>query len=577
MQPVDYTTLIAICTDLQTHWLPSKVEQVYQSDRYTLSLALRTLKKRAWLTICWHPQAARVHIGDSPPKIPDTFTFSDQLRHQLKGYALIQINCIENWERVVDLQFANRPNDPPIWHLYVEIMGKYSNVILTDAEKQIITVAHQVNETQSRLRTLQTGQPYTHPPQLGRTLPHLNESQERWQERLKLIPKEIKGQLLQCYAGLSPMVANSLLKEAKIDPQQTTDRLTSEDWQNLFNYWQKWLNCLENKDFSAGYTENGYSVLGWEITEPVTDLQALIKQYYSSHLNQEIFQQLHHQLSQKIKAILKKLRQKADTFQEKLKQSENSDTYRLQADLLMANLHQWQVGLSHITLKDFETDQPVKIKLNPEKNGVQNAQSLYKQHQKLKRAKLAVNPLLEEVLREIDYLEQIEDNLSRIEEYQTLEDLEALEEIKTELIEQKYFDSQQYTERKPQDSHPHRVSSPSGFEIWIGRNNRQNDELTFKTANDYDLWFHSQEIPGSHVLLRLKPGAIPEDEDLQCAADWAAYYSRARQSEQVPIVYTRPKYVYKPKGAKPGMVVYKQEQVLWGKPANITAYRKKMI
>ena len=110
--------------------------------------------------------------------------------------------------------------------------------------------------------------------------------------------------------------------------------------------------------------------------------------------------------------------------------------------------------------------------------------------------------------------------------------------------------------------------------MWIGRNNRQNDRLTFRTAGDYDLWFHTQESAGSHVLLRLEPGAKPNEADLNCAADWAAYHSRARQSEQVPVVYTEPKYVYKPKGAKPGMVIYKREKVLWGKPHKIQCYLK---
>lgn len=111
-----------------------------------------------------------------------------------------------------------------------------------------------------------------------------------------------------------------------------------------------------------------------------------------------------------------------------------------------------------------------------------------------------------------------------------------------------------------------RYRTPSGFELLIGRNNRQNDQLTFRLAGDYDLWFHAQEIPGSHVLMRVEPGAVPEEADLQFAADLAAYYSRSRQSDLVPVVYTEPKHVYKPKGAKPGIALYKQEQILWGKP-----------
>ena len=196
-----------------------------------------------------------------------------------------------------------------------------------------------------------------------------------------------------------------------------------------------------------------------------------------------------------------------------------------------------------------------------------NAQRLYKKHQKLKRARSAVEPLLAEVQGEIDYLEQVELAISQIDRYQDKQDLSALEEIRDELMQQGYLPD---PDRRSQNQAPvtdfHRYLSPSGFEILIGRNNRQNDRLSFRLAGDYDLWFHTQEIAGSHALLRLNPGAVADDADLQLMADLTAYYSRGRQSEQVPVVYTKPKYVYKPKGAKPGMVVYKHEQIIWGRP-----------
>jgi predicted ribosome quality control (RQC) complex YloA/Tae2 family protein len=202
---------------------------------------------------------------------------------------------------------------------------------------------------------------------------------------------------------------------------------------------------------------------------------------------------------------------------------------------------------------------------------VQNAQARYKQHQKLKRARLAIDPLLAEVESEIHYLEQVEAALVELTVYQTAEDLNTLKEIQDELIQQRYLEDPEYRNRtslnlESSASKPYRYTTPSGLEVLIGRNNRQNDQLTFRTAGDYDLWFHTQEIPGSHVLLRLKPGIAPEAADLQFTADLAAYYSRARQSEQVPVVYTEPKNVYKPKGAKPGMTVYKHEQIVWGHP-----------
>ncbi len=572
MQPVDYTTLMATRAELNRDWIPSKIEQVYQRDRFTISLALRTLKAKPWLTICWHPEAARINIGDPPPRVKDTFTFSDQLRHQLKGLALIDIKAIAPWERVLDLQFAQRPGEEPLWHLYVEIMGKYSNVILTDAEQQIITPARQISSAQSSVRPIQTGQRYEVPPALTGTTPKLEESRQRWQERVSLIPGSLKRQLLKSYRGLSPKVAEEIILVAGLSPQQTTDTLQVEHWQELFSYWQKWLMVLDRNQFDPGWLSNGYTVLGWNKIKSVDRVQTLLNRYYTEEVNRQKFKQLHHQLNQKLTNLLKKLNVKANVFRQRLQQSADADRDRSSADLLMAHLHQWQPGMKVISLEDFETGQPIKIKLNPEKNAVQNAQALYKNSQKLKRAKDAVVPLLAEVDAEIHYLVQVQTSLNQLQrEQQTTgssEDLEALEEIKEELIQQNYLTAERQGDSRKvdRDSQPYRYTAPSGCELWIGRNNRQNDLLTFRTAVEYDLWFHTQEIPGSHVLLRLDPGGVASEKDLQFAADIAAYYSQARESEQVPVVYTKPKNVYKPKGSKPGMAIYKQETIIWGRP-----------
>lgn len=571
MQPVDYTTLMATRAELKRDWIPARLEQVYQRDRFTISLALKTLKARPWLTISWHPEAARINLGDSPPRIRDTFTFSDQLRHQLNGLALINLEAIAPWERVLDLQFARRPGERPLWHLYVEIMGKYSNVILTDADSQIIAPARQISSTQSSVRPIQTGQPYEVPPPLTGTVPKLEEAFTSWQDRVSLIPGNLKRQLLNSYRGLSPKVAEEIIIAANLSPQQSTATLNLDDWQQLFKYWQQWLDILETNRFAPGWLAKGYTVLGWNKLEAVDSVQTLLNSYYIREINRQQFKQLHHQLSQKLASILKKLNVKANTFRQRLEQSADAETYRQQADLLMANLQQWQPGMKSITLKDFETGKPVKLKLNPEKNAVQNAQALYKNHQKLKRAKDIVLPLLAEVEAEIKYLEQVKTSLNQLQSDCASEDsldLEALEEIREELVQQEYLPADRQSDRQKtdRDSQPYRYQAPSGYELWVGRNNRQNDLLTFRTAGDYDLWFHTQEIPGSHVLLRLDPGAVAEEADLQFAADIASYYSQARESDRVPVVYTQPKNVYKPKGAKPGMAIYKQETIVWGRP-----------
>ena len=610
MQPVDFTTLTAACSELRAQWLPARLEQVYQRDRFTVSLALRTMKGRGWIDLSWHPVAARICVGDPPPRIPDTFTFSEQLRHQLSGLALVSIAPVSSWERVIDLQFAKRPGEPALWHLLAEIMGKYSNVILTAQDNLVVTCAHQVSAKQSTVRPIQTGQPYEMPPSLTDAVPSLSESQNRWQSRISLVPGQLHRNLLKNYRGLSKALIFAMIRSASLDPEQSTDSLNPDQWQQLFQRWLYWLQCLENSKFHPSFTPEGYTVIDWpapdrtreaqpqdlhsqaelgnesdsdssspvftlseaEKSSSLSSVQELLNSYYTGQINQEVFAQLRHQLTQKLNNVLAKLRLKANTFKERLQQSADADTHKSQADLLMANLQHWEPGMKSISLPDFETEKPVIIPLNPEKNAVQNAQAIYKKHQKLKRARIAVEPLLAAVQEEIDYLEQVEVALSVLETYRNTQDLQTLAEIREELIQQKYLDVPDYRSTdKNAAIEFHRYQTPSGFELLIGRNNRQNDQLTFRTANDYDLWFHTLEIPGSHALLRLKPGTVAEETDLQFAADMTAYYSRARHSEQVPVVYTEPKYVYKPKGAKPGMVVYKQERIVWGRPQQAPA------
>jgi predicted ribosome quality control (RQC) complex YloA/Tae2 family protein len=571
MQTFDYTTLVAVREEIVRDWLPSRIEQVYQRDRHTLYLALRTIKKRGWLAICWHPEAGRVCLSEAPPKIPDTFTFSDQLRHQLKGLALSAIAITAPWERVLDLQFAKRPGEEILWHLYVEIMGKYSNVILTDAQNQIIAPAKQISSNQSSIRSIQTGQSYEIPPPLTGTLPKLEETQESWQARVSLIPGKLERQLINAYRGVSPQIAREIMSKADVTTQQTTDTLLQKDWDNLYLAWQKWLKMLSYQEFSPGKTDPGYTILGFVENHPVADLQKLLDSYYVNYVDRQQFQQLHHQLWQKIDRLLQKSDRKAATFRNRLQESSAAENYRQQADLLMAHLHLIKPGMQSIELKDFTTEQPIKILLNPEKNAVQNAQALYKNHQKLKRAKDVVIPLLNEIEKEINYLQQVQTALAQLNNYYNTEDLAALIEIREELIEQAYLSSDRPTSKDREDSQPHQFKTPSGYQLLVGRNNRQNDRLTFRTANDYDLWFHTQEIPGSHVLLRLEPGNVAQENDLEFAANIAAYYSQAKESDVVPVIYTKPKHVYKPKGAKPGMAIYKQETVIWGKPQLVKA------
>jgi predicted ribosome quality control (RQC) complex YloA/Tae2 family protein len=569
VQPFDYTTLVAVLAELQQQLLPGRLEQVYQWDRYTLSLGLRTLQGRRWLTLCWQAQAARIHLGAAPPRQPDTFTFSQQLQHQLKGLALGSIELVQPWERVVDLRFARRPDEPPLWHLYVELMGKHSNVLLVNAEGIIIAAGHQVNRQQSSVRPIQTGEPYVLPPSLQAATPQLEENFADWRDRVALIPGAIARNLRQTYRGLSSRTAERLCEAAGLADQTHTDALSDADWQALYAQWQRWLTALEHHQFQPAAWRQGYTVLGWDLPPAEAGVNPLVAHYYEGHAQQQRFQQLRQQLQQRLRHQVQRLQQKIAQFQARLQESDAADTYRQQANVLMAHLQQWQPGLTCMDLPSFETGAMLSISLDPEKTAVQNAQALYRQHQKLKRARAAVEPLLAAALEELAYLQQVESSLRLLPEVEAETSFSALEEIQTELQQQGLLPAPPHRQSaKPAKTEMAflRYQTPLGHEVWIGRNNRQNDHLTFRVATDYDLWFHSQEIPGSHVLLRLPPGQPATAEELQFAANLAARYSRGCQSDQVPVVYTSPRQVFKPKGARPGMVIYRHEQVIWGTP-----------
>jgi predicted ribosome quality control (RQC) complex YloA/Tae2 family protein len=583
MQPADLTTLVALTHELNIACVPARLEQVHQSDRHTIYLQLRTLEKKQWLLLSWHPQAARLHLSTPPPKQPDTFTFSQQILHQVAGFALVSVKLTSQWERVIDLQFAKRPDDEVQWHLYLEVMGKYSNAVLVNAHGEIVTAAHQVSSKQSRVRPIQTGDRYELPPALLEAIPSLSESFDSWRDRLILIPKEIKQNLLSNYRGISSSLVRSLVAIADVNADKNVVDLTLSEWEALFRAWQIWLTCIEKKEFYPHLEDKGYTLISQPSEEQLSlSVNDFCDRYYSQQTGQVAFQQLRQQISQSIQNQLAKLNIKENEFLDRLKLSTQADDFRNKADLLMAHLQLWKIGMKEIKLTDFHSGESVRIPLDPTLNAQQNAQSFYKKHQKQKRAALAIAPLLESVQQEIAYLEQVATAVSLLEQ----NELPALREIRAELAQQGYLKvtaeyaprtktnnkgGKNKTNRTKQEEIPdcHRFTTPNGFEVWVGRNNYQNDLISFRIAGEYDLWLHAQEISGSHVLLRLPAGAIADDQDLQVAANYAAYYSRARQSDQVPVVCTIPKYVFKPKGAKPGMVVYTHEKIIWGQPTGL--------
>jgi len=574
-QSVDFSTLAGICHELRQQCLPARLEQVIQTDHHTLYLVLKTWQTKIALLLSWHPQTARLHLSQLPQQSSNSFVFAQQLWHQLHGLALVQIAWLTPWERVVDLGFARRPDEPMIWHLYLEVMGKYSNALLVNQSGIVVCLAHQVSDRQSRLRPIGKGDPYTPPPPLLNTPPSLEETFDQWCDRLRAMPQPIADSLLKNYRGLSPHMVQTLLHTSHIPPDALTQNLGSGEWQRLFRVWQDWLHAIQSGCWHIHSTAKGYALLpATADTQQRLAVNHFLDSYYSQIQQREKLHSLYQKIQQTVNHKLKKLHLKYGELQDRLKRASTAEQYRQQADLLTAYASAWQVGMTQIILPDFDSQTPIKIPLDPNLNAFQNAQNLYKKYQKQKRASTAILPFLSEVSAEIDYLETVDHNLQQIDR-DDLSCLSVVQEIAWELHEQGYL-----TEPfKPQKSAKHkssleqincyRFTTPSKFLVLVGRNNWQNDQLTCHFASDYDLWFHAQEIAGSHVLLRLNAGDVPTDHDLQFCADLAAWFSKGKLSDHLPVVFTQPKYIHKPKGAKLGIVIYTNETVIWGEPQRI--------
>jgi predicted ribosome quality control (RQC) complex YloA/Tae2 family protein len=572
MQPVDVTTLSAVREELRSNWLPARVEQLRQEDSFTVEILLRTLHQSAWLVCSHHPQSARIHIRQfrergPAPKSPNPQAFISQLQDCLQGKVLVQIEQ-PAWERVLILHFASRPDEPVTHRLYVEIMGKYSNLVLTDADAPniILNCAHVVTDSQSRLRPMGPGDRYTPPPPLTSPEPSLATPFTVWQARVSLLPKSLDQMLIQSYRGISKSLTHQMLAQAQIPSTAKTQDLSEAQWQALFFAWTDWLTTMQSGLFKPCLHATGYSVLGWGCAlTSVQTASAVLDQYYSQTIYAEAFKNQRSRMMQVIQGALTKLAKKEAEFKERLLQAQDCALFRQKGDLLKANLHKIQPGQKVARLTDPNTGERFSIAIDPAKDAMTNAQQYYKRHRKAKRAQEIIVPLLESVYREQHYLATVQTALEQMEQ-----DLESLQEVQSELEEAQYLkvNPKNRPFRKTKTVF-HGYLTPSGLKIWVGRNNRQNEDLSFKVAAPNDLWFHAQEIPGSHVVLQIPPGTIPQEEDLAAAAAAAAYHSRSRQESKVPVAYTECHHLRKLKGPLPGLVTYETFQVMWGVPDRV--------
>ena len=542
---MDLTTLRAVLWDLRGRVLPSRFEKAQQPSPGTIQLGFRSLKGMVWLELSWQADSPRLTEIEAPPREGAGSTLAQQLQHSLRQLALVKLHQ-EGFERVVEFHFAPRPGEPIQRVLVLELMGRHSNLLLLDEQRRVIAPGRQVRDHQSRIRPISTGDDYCPPPPLQGHRPDKTERFERWQERLSLIPIPLKKALQQTYQGISPALATQLAESWLTTP---VDQLKAEQWETLHRRWCRWLEQMDLETFALQTNPNGsYRVWGENPAATQDSLALGLGKFYQERLGQRVLAKAQEELRHKIERWRSKEESELNDQQQRLKATENHAEIQQQADALLS-LRQ------------------------PNRDQINEAQKLYKRARKLRRSVAILNKRIDHHQQRLALIHGSEGFIEEQLDAMWQDDLArkiGLQELQRELDDLLSPGEPPQSRRRQKQNQPQplELTSPSGILVQVGRNHRQNDWISLRQARSGDLWFHAQECPGSHVVLK-SSNAPADEDDLQLATDLAAYFSRARGNSIASVVMVPTDQLQRIAGAGPGTVRHGSGEIRWGHPQRI--------
>lgn len=556
--------------------LGARVDKLYQPNRNEIVLILRSREGIWKLLLSTRANSARIHFIPSipeNPKVPPMLCML--LRKRLVGAKLVGIRQ-PGLERVLLLDFdaINELGDSVRLTLAAEIMGRYSNLILIDENGKVIDALKRVSAEMSSERLVLPGITYELPPPQEK-LCLLDFSPEEIIQKVESLPAdmELSKALLKSVQGLSPIVCRELQFQIGGGQELFNHSLSNEMKERtaffLGQLKETVLNCsgipymISNNEKPFDFSFLPIHQYGTQaVLNQKENFSVLLDDFYGERDRVERMRIKSRDLLHILSTSSDRLSRKINTQRGELEQCAKRDELRLCGDLLSANLYRIEKGASSVQLENFyEEAMPIKtISLDPALTANQNAQKYYKEYRKAHTAEQILAVQIHEAEKELRYLDTVFDELSRAE-------LERdLNEIRTELMEQGYIRIPKGTKQKqPKESIPWKFMTSDGHSVLVGRNNHQNDLLTLKKAHKNDLWFHTQKVPGSHVILEISGETPSETAILECAS-LAAFYSHAKDSAQVPVDYTLVRYISKPQGAKPGMVIYREQKTIYCTP-----------
>ena len=555
----------------------ARIDKIYQPNRDELVFVLRTRKERMNLLLSARANSARVHFTQVLPENPaQPPMFCMLLRKRFTGGRLLRIEQ-PGLERLLVFVFdtVNELGDHVEMRLVAEVMGRYSNVILVDPEGKIVDSLRRVDADMSSERWILPGLAYRLPPPQDK-LCLLDTEPEAVLAHMDALPRdfELSKALLQVLQGVSPIVCRELAFQVGKGAALTAKTMTDGQLDKLLFLLHRlketvmqasgtpfMVVSLQKKpmDFSFFHIgQYGSSA----IERPCDSFSQLLDDFYTERDTQERMRVREQDLLRLLTTVSERLSRKIANQTAELTQSANRDQWRIMGDLLSANQYLIQKGSSRVVLPNFysENGEEIEIPLDPALTPNQNAQKYYKEYRKARTAEEKLTEQIAIAKEDLLYLDSVLEELSRA---RTEKELVA---IRLELMEQGYIRKTKGKKIQPQQhSEPLRFTTTDGSVVLVGRNNRQNDQLTLKTAKNYDMWFHVKNMPGSHVIL-LTNGKDPSPSAMEEAAVLAAHYSRGKDSSQVPVDYTYAKHVTKPQGAKPGRVIYVQYKTMYVDP-----------
>lgn len=523
--------------ELRRELVNGRIQKINQPFEQELVLQIRSNRQSHRLLLSAHPVFGRIQLTQTTfenPSQPSTFIIV--LRKYLQGALIESIEQVEN-DRIVEMTVSNKNEigDHIQATLIIEIMGKHSNILLVDkSSHKILEVIKHVGFSQNSYRTLLPGSTYIAPPSTEALNPFTIKDEKLFEI---LQTQETTAKNLQSlFQGLGRDTANEL------ESILVSDKLST--FRNFFN--QETKPCLTETSFSPVPFAN-------QVGEPFANLSDLLDTYYKDKAERDRVKQQASELIRRVENELQKNRHKLKKQEKELLATDNAEEFRQKGELLTTFLHQVPNDQKQVILDNYYTNQPITIALDKALTPNQNAQRYFKRYQKLKEAVKYLTDLIEETKATILYLESVETVLNQA-------GLEEITEIREELIQTGFIRRRQREKIQKRKKPEQYLASDGKTIIYVGRNNLQNEELTFKMARKEELWFHAKNIPGSHVVI--SGNLDPSDEVKTDAAELAAYFSQGRLSNLVQVDMIEVKKLNKPTGGKPGFVTYTGQKTL---------------